>query len=171
MFGSLFRVLVVNVFTGEPLSNLGNGPHENYNDRILSAKYGLFSSTIDEFFYMYTRPQESSNRTGTDWFSLTSESGKGMHISAVGAPLSFSVWPYTTDQIDEALHTYDLKKNDFLTVNIDHKQMGVGGDDSWSMQALPHPEFRIQAQDYDSEFVIKKVSNKEESMKRMPVNR
>ena len=153
------------------ISYLGYGPHENYNDRILSAKYSLYSSTTDDFYYMYTRPQESSNRTGVDWFSLTSENGKGLHIAAVGEPISFSVWPYTTDQIDEALHTYDLKKKDFLTVNIDHKQMGVGGDDSWSLQALPHPEFRVEALDYEYEFVIKKVSNKKESMKRMPLNK
>jgi beta-galactosidase len=153
------------------VSYLGNGPHENYNDRVLSAKFGLFSSTVDDFYYMYARPQESSNRTGVDWFSLTTESGKGMHISAVGEPISFSIWPYTTEQIDDALHTYDLKTNDFLTVNIDHKQMGVGGDDSWSLQALPHPEFRIQALDYEYEFVIQKVGNKEESQKRMALPR
>jgi beta-galactosidase len=153
------------------VSYLGYGPHENYNDRIRSAKFGLYTSSVDDFYYMYTRPQESSNRTGVDWFTMTNTAGKGIHIAALGDPISFSVWPYSTSQIDDALHTYDLKKNNFLTVNIDHKQMGVGGDDSWSLQALPHPEFRVETMDYNYQFVIKKVGNKEESMKRMPLIR
>ena len=30
-----------------------------------------------------------------------------------------------------------------ITVNLDHRQMGVGGDDSWGAQ--PHAEYRLPA--------------------------
>jgi len=44
-------------------------------------------------------------------------------------------------------HTHELNYGD-ITVNIDHKQMGVGGDNAWSLGARPHPEFRLQAKPY-----------------------
>jgi len=39
-----------------------------------------------------------------------------------------------------------------VTLNIDYKQMGVGGDDSWG--ALPHPEYTLPAGDYEYSFRI-----------------
>lgn len=49
-----------------------------------------------------------------------------------------SAWSYTNQNIESALHTYDLKKEDFINLNIDYRQMGVGGDDRSSKNALPH---------------------------------
>ncbi len=34
------------------------------------------------------------------------------------------------------MHTNELPRRDFVTLNLDYRQMGVGGDDSWG--ALPH---------------------------------
>ena len=53
-----------------------------------------------------------------------------------------------------------MPDRDFITLNVDHKQMGVGGDDSWSMQAIPHEEFRLPAQEYQYGFVIRPVTKK-----------
>lgn len=68
-----------------------------------------------------------------------------------------SAWPYTMKNIDETLHTYDLKKQDFMTLNIDLVQKGVGGDDCWSMAAIPHEEFRVPAKNYTYSFVLMSV--------------
>lgn len=142
------------------MTYLGKGPHENYNDRQLSADVGLYKSDIFDDYQMYIRPQESSNRTDVRWFRVADEQGQGWQFTAVSDHLSVSAWPYTTEDIDKALHTYDLKKRDFITLNIDHKQMGVGGDDSWSLQALPHPEFRVPAKHYKYSFMIQAISKK-----------
>ena len=136
---------------------LGKGPHENYNDRNLSADVGLYKESVSQDYHMYIRPQESSNKTEVRWFSLTNSNGKGFKISGVSSNLSVSAWPYTTKDIEDALHTYDLKKRDFITLNIDHKQMGVGGDDSWSTKALPHEPFRVQPKDYNYSFTFKPI--------------
>ena len=32
-----------------------------------------------------------------------------------------------------------------LTINIDAAQMGVGGEDSWSQNAKPYPEYRLES--------------------------
>ncbi len=141
---------------------LGKGPYENYWDRNMAATVGHYEMPIEDFYYSYIRPQESSARTETEWFALTDESGAGIYVGAIDDPVTFSVWPYSTEMIEEALHTYDLSTSDALTINIDHLQMGLGGDDSWSWKALPHEEYRVPAQDYEFSFVIKPIMRNEE---------
>lgn len=145
--------------TFDRLTWLGKGPHENYIDRELGADVGLYNESVSNDYHAYIRPQESSNKTEVRWFSLTNSIGKGLKISAVSDNLSISAWPYTTQDIDTAVHTYDLKPRDFITVNVDYRQMGVGGDDSWSEKALPHEPFRVPATDYFYNFIIQPVSS------------
>ena len=65
-------------------------------------------------------------------------------LVAQGEPMfEFSVWPYSQDNIDSALHTYDLKSDGTYTVNLDYRQMGVGGDNTWSPKALPLKKYRL----------------------------
>ncbi len=135
----------------------GKGPFENYQDRQLAADVGLYSSTVDEDYMAYIRPQESSNKTEVRWFSLSNNNKQGLAVQGLSTNLSVSAWPYTTQNIDKALHTYDLKKQDFITVNIDLAQMGVGGDDSWSKAALPHEEFRVPAKNYEYSFLLNPI--------------
>ncbi|GAA4271167.1 glycoside hydrolase family 2 TIM barrel-domain containing protein [Aquimarina gracilis] len=141
----------------DSLQWLGRGPHENYIDRNLSADIGIFKESISKDYQQYIRPQESGNKTDVRWFSVSNKEEKGLYVAGSSANLSVSAWPYTTEDIDNALHTYDLKKRDFITLNIDHKQMGVGGDDSWSKNALPHEEFRVPAMNYFYDFIIKPI--------------
>ncbi|WP_179021785.1 glycoside hydrolase family 2 TIM barrel-domain containing protein [Winogradskyella forsetii] len=151
------------------MTYLGKGPHENYQDRQLSADVGLYKASVADDYYAYIRPQESSNKTEVRWMSLTDSNGKGLYIGGLSSNLSMSAWPYSTDVINNALHTYDLKDEDAITVNIDLKQMGVGGDDSWSKAALPHPEFRVPAQNYNYSFILKLL--KKEPKRRLPLPR
>jgi beta-galactosidase len=43
-------------------------------------------------------------------------------------------------------HPFEIQKRDFVSLNLDFRQMGVGGDDSWG--AKPHPQYLIPAQTY-----------------------
>lgn len=131
----------------------GKGPFENYADREKSADVGLYEKSVKNDFFQYAMPQESNNRIGVRWFSLTASGDKGMYVRG-SEPLSVSAWPYTMDELDKAKHTYDLSPGD-ITVNIDYKQMGVGGDDSWSMSAKPHKAYRLPAQRYQYDFWVK----------------
>lgn len=133
---------------------LGKGPHENYSDRQQSADIGLYSQSVSKDYYLYIRPQESSNKTQVRWFSLTNDKELGLYFAGVSHNLSVSAWPYTQKNIEEATHTYDLQEVDFTTVNIDLKQMGVGGDDSWSEAALPDREYRVEPKNYEYSFVL-----------------
>ena len=60
--------------------------------------------------------------------------------------LSISAWPYSMEDLEKAMHINELPRRDFITLNLDYRQMGVGGDDSWG--ARPHPEYTLPAKPY-----------------------
>jgi beta-galactosidase len=86
---------------------------------------------------------------------LSEESGNGLIIK--GFPFfGFSALFFTTEDLTrnkrDSLHSYELKKRDFISLNIDLKQMGVGGDDSWG--AKPHPQYILPPRNYRFKFKI-----------------
>ena len=131
----------------------GLGPQETYWDRHRGAAVGRYSASVRKDFFDYVRPQESNNHWQTRWASLTDPRGLGILVTGE-APLSFSAWPYSMEDLETSRHTHELPERDFITLNLDHLQMGVGGDDSWSEQARPHPEFRLPAGRYRYAFSI-----------------
>jgi len=54
-------------------------------------------------------------------------------------------------------HTIDVKERELTSINIDYRQMGVGGDDSWG--AFTHPEYRLTEKEYIYSFRISPISN------------
>ena len=103
----------------------GRGPHETYVDRKEGAQVGVYSGTVDEQYVPYIVPQENGNKTEVRWVALTNEEGVG--LLAVGAPwLSVSVHHYTTGDLTEAAHTYELKRREEITLNLDYAQSGLG---------------------------------------------
>lgn len=127
----------------------GNGPFENYPDRKGAAEMGIYNFNTDDLFYNYAQPQENGNHTETRWLKIFSEkSEQGIVVS--GQPeFSFSIWPYSGKNIDEAKHPYDLKAQDFYTLNIHLAQAGLGGTLSEIL-----PQYRLGANKYSFEFRI-----------------
>jgi beta-galactosidase len=74
--------------------------------------------------------------------------------------LSMSAWPYTEENIENAKHTNKLKPADYITLNIDLMQMGVGGNDSWSDVAAPLEQYQIKALPYHYSFYIVPFNSK-----------
>ncbi|WP_298502520.1 glycoside hydrolase family 2 TIM barrel-domain containing protein [uncultured Maribacter sp.] len=129
------------------LSYFGKGPQPNYQDRNYGAKIGLFSGNAKTMSNAYAFPEEYGNHTETRWFTLQNNNKKGVTIKGA-KPLSFSVLPNSTSDLQKANHTNELPNREELTVSIDLKQMGVGGDDTWSLRAEPHEEYRIKPGTY-----------------------
>jgi beta-galactosidase len=120
----------------------GRGPHENYADRQESAAVGLYRSTVADWVTPYVRPQENGNRCGVRRIRFTAPDGRGLAVSAPRAsPLSVSAWPYTLADLEAAGHDFELPRRDRITLNLDHLQMGVGGDNSWGLEV--HRAYRI----------------------------
>jgi beta-galactosidase len=132
----------------------GRGPHENYSDRKKGAPFGRYRIDVIDDFFHYIKPQESNNRTGIKWSRFTNENGKGLLFESSGEPLSMSAWPYMQQELNDKDHAHELVESDFITLNIDHKQMGVGGDDSWTIFARPHEKYRLPARRYTYSFTI-----------------
>ena len=90
--------------------------------------------TVTDWVTPYVRPQENGNRCDVRWLSLTNDAGAGLRVDgSPGNPLSVSAWPYSMQDLATAAHDYELPERDFITVNLDHLQMGVGGDNSWGL--------------------------------------
>lgn len=142
----------------------GRGPHENYIDRKSSAYLGVYSSQLADLYFAYARPQENGYRTDNRWVSLTDNSGKGIQI--IGLPkFSFSAHYNTIDDFDigeeernykrPQRHTTDIKPRDFISLNVDLKQSGVGGDNSWG--ARPWGKYEIKPTSYNFEFIMRPI--------------
>ena len=52
-------------------------------------------------------------------------------------------------------HTFHIPTRKLVNINIDYKQMGVGGDTSWG--AMPHPEYRIKPPNLSYGYIIKPI--------------
>jgi len=132
----------------------GRGPHDSYDDRKTSADVDVYSGPVETFTYAYMRPQENGNKTDVRWAAWTDENGNG--LMAIGEPLlNISAWPYTMQDLEEARHINELPDRDTITVNLDYRQMGIGGDDGWTWRARPHPEYRLPSKQYAFSFRIR----------------
>jgi beta-galactosidase len=152
---------------------LGRGPHENYWDRKTGAFVGLYSGSVADQYWAYLRPQENGNKTDVRWLAITDATGNGLFFE--GLPLldvsahhnlqeDFESMERTDGRHVEGVrvenrHTTDVKPRDLTSVNVDYKQMGVGGDNSWG--AWTHDEYRLTGKDYRYSFRMKAISGGE----------
>jgi beta-galactosidase len=128
----------------------GRGPHESYSDRKTGAPVGVYRAEVADLFFPYIRPQETGNRTDVRWVALSDREGRG--VMAVADPvMDFSALFYEDEDLDEGdapthRHQWDMEPRDYVTLDLDFGQMGVGGDTSWG--ARPHEEYRLPAKPY-----------------------
>ncbi len=128
------------------LTWFGKGPHETYADRSSGAWTAVHSIGIAQLFHRYTDPQESGNRSDVRWARFVpAAGGEGFQVDATGdSLLAVSAYPVSPDDIELARHPADLVMGDRIFVNIDHRQMGLGGTNSWG--ELPLEKYRIAPQ-------------------------
>ncbi|MDX2285469.1 MAG: glycoside hydrolase family 2 TIM barrel-domain containing protein [Bacteroidia bacterium] len=122
----------------------GRGPHESYWDRKESAHFGRYRGSVAEQFVPYV-PQENGNKTDVRWVALTNAAGRGL-LAYSPEGLNFSAHHYSLDALVQARHVPDLKREAFVTLNLDWQQQGVGGDDSWNPRT--HPEYLLSGDSY-----------------------
>jgi beta-galactosidase len=147
----------------------GRGPHENYWDRKTGAAVGTYAMAVSDFYHAYPRPQENGHRTDARWLALSDAGGYGVLI--VGVPFfGFNAHYYTTDDLDEGeeksnRHTVDLVPRDYVTLNVDHRQMGVGGDNSWG--AVTHQKYMLRPHPLRWSFLIRPFAKSDEPIERL----
>jgi len=153
-----------NLILSRKLDNVkwyGRGPHENYWDRKESAFVGLYEAKVAELYFPYIRPQENGYRTDNRWVQLTNDDGIGLKF--YGTPfISFSAHNNYISDFDpgtekQQRHAIDIKPRDIISLNIDYKQMGVGGDNSWGRKT--YEKYRLKSQDYEYQYYMQPVKN------------
>ena len=165
----------------DQMSWLGRGPHESYADRYTSALVGLYSGAVADQYFAYIRPQENGNKTDVRWLSITNKDGLGLQF--IGLPLlsvsahhqimeDFESPDRTDGRVKEGekmvrRHINDVKPRDLTSVNIDYKQQGVGGDDSWG--AWTHDEYRLREKAYNYSFRICPLKSGEKPVEKAKV--
>ncbi|MBQ4053072.1 MAG: hypothetical protein IJD33_01900, partial [Clostridia bacterium] len=118
---------------------VGYGPYESYVDKHLLCDYGYYESSAEQNYEKnYVRPQESGSHYQSRYLRLN-----GLCGVTAETPFSFSVNPYTTEQLRDTKHAYQLKENDFVNVCLDLAMRGVG---SYSCGPQLDEEYEIPKQ-------------------------
>ncbi|MEV0845605.1 glycoside hydrolase family 2 TIM barrel-domain containing protein [Streptomyces sp. NPDC049954] len=124
----------------EQIDWYGRGPQENYWDRHTAAFVGRYRSTVDRQEAAYVRPEQMGNMTGVRRFSLTDRSGAGLVVLADPSGdepfLETSALHYSPFDLDGPKHPYELRRRAETVLGINHRQTGVGGNDSWGAPPL-----------------------------------
>lgn len=137
----------------------GRGPWENYSDRNTASLLGIYESTVAEQQVDYMRPQENGNKTNVRWLTLTNKKGEGIKVRGL-QPLSVKVAHNPSEDLDpgftkKQMHPSDVVPRHEVYLNVDLKQRGVGGDNSWG--AYPHDPYRLLEKVYNYGFVISPI--------------
>ena len=111
----------------------GRGPRENYRDRKSGSFFGIWDSTVDGLGENYVRPQDNGCRSDVRWVAFFNKDGKGVKCSA-SEPLFVQASPYAWEDLEFSRHRNgqqrfraELKKTDWINVNLDVRQTGLGG--------------------------------------------
>ncbi|MFH7828663.1 beta-galactosidase [Kluyvera chengduensis] len=120
---------------------LGLGPHENYPDRRLAARQGLWTLPLSAMHTPYIFPTENGLRCDTRRLEYGAHCWQG--------DFHFGLSRYSQQQLHEVTHHHLLREELGCWLNLDAFHMGVGGDDSWSPSVGPEfllPTRRVRYQ-------------------------
>jgi hypothetical protein len=106
----------------------GKGPHENHIDRNHGAFTAVHQLPLAELPHRYVRPQENGNRTEVRWVEAIGRHTVLRAEDLTGEHLGFTAWPWTQEALDAAEHDHELLAGPEVTLNLDRRQRGVGGD-------------------------------------------
>lgn len=141
----------------EHVRYFGMGPGENYADSKEAVQMGLYANTVDGLFTNYVIPQENGNHMGCKWVSMTNDRGMGLLASTEG-DFNFSASWYEDKDLDDAKHTCDLVKRDYIVFNVDYKQNALGTNSCGQWQL---DKYRAKFEDFKLSFRLTPFNNKE----------
>ena len=153
------RVGLAFVMPGEytDLEWFGRGPHESYIDRWTGAAVGLYTGKTTDQHFDYVRPQETGNKVDLRWLGVANEQGNGVVLVQDSELFGATALAMRYEQLffapGEQRHAADVRVENLTTVNVDWRQMGVGGDNSWG--ATPHPQYMIDPEPVSWTFWMK----------------
>ena len=133
------------------LSYYGMGENENYSDRLLSARMGVYKSTVGKQHFPFIPPSECGGHEQVRWLILSHEQGHGIKITG-NRPFHFDAHHNTVEDYQQATHDHKLPKREETWLHIDVAHSGIGSDMAWSTY-LAH-EHMVSAGAYHLRFSI-----------------
>ncbi|KAH9697963.1 Lactase [Citrus sinensis] len=126
----------------------GRGPFECYPDRKAAAHVDVYEQIVGDMHVPYIVPGECAGRADVRWVTFQNKEGIGIYASMYSSspPMQLNASYYTTTELDRATHNEQLVKEDKIEVHLDHKHMGLGGDDSWT--PCVHDKYLVPAVAY-----------------------
>ncbi|MFJ9037325.1 glycoside hydrolase family 2 TIM barrel-domain containing protein [Streptomyces sp. NPDC102406] len=142
----------------ERLHYYGRGPEENHWDRNDGTDVGRYASTVRDQWTPYIRPQENGNKTDVRWAALTDRHGRGLLVWGEEL-LEVNASHFTPEDLSVgARHDYQLTPRDEVVLRVNHRQMGVGGDNSWG--AHTHDAYKLLAdRDYAYTYRLRPITD------------
>ncbi|TCP29606.1 evolved beta-galactosidase subunit alpha [Scopulibacillus darangshiensis] len=138
----------------------GLGPGENYPDSREASYHGVFQMGIDQLFTNYVKPQENGNRMACDWIGLQNKKNDALLCQAEDT-LNFSASRYEDTDMENARHTKDLIKRDYLVWHLDARQNGLGSNSCGQDQL---DRYRCKFEDFRMSFRLKMASLGDDSL-------
>jgi len=133
----------------------GRGPHPTYIDRKFE-RISTFGGTVDEQWIEYSRPQANGNKVDVRWLTMTDKAGNGLLFSAAGEALSVGAKFYSKETMEASKYSFQMERSKDIFLNIDHIQLGVGGDNSWG--ATAHGKYQLREKTYTYSYRMRPIS-------------
>lgn len=162
---------------------------ETYADRQTGGKIGHYQDSVKNQYIPYIRPQENGNHSETRWAMLMNSDSIGLLVIADDweEGLNVSVQDYEDADLENSKHSFrafgdyanakellnvmnvnDIIEDDGINysnniyLNIDYKQSGVGGDNSW--QPRTHDKYLLTDDVYEWSYRMCVVDLKREKV-------
>ena len=125
------------------------GPWENSNDRRDGILAGRYRTTVPEMVTNYMKPQTCGGRENLRELVLTDNKGRGIKFEVDNQydDVSFSVLPYTDEELMKAQHQWELKPENRIVLHLDACTRGVGNA-SCGADVDTLPQYRVQQKTY-----------------------
>ena len=99
---------------------------ENYPDRNVAGTFGVYSTNALDLFEQHVVPQDNGNHSDVRWMAVESPTNPiGLMVTS-SVPFNFSMYPYSDQNLTKARRINQLDEADFMTLNVDALQAGLG---------------------------------------------
>lgn len=119
----------------------GYGPYESYVDKHMASSYGRYVSSAQDSVSPYVMPQEMGSHYYSDYLNI-----ENFATVTADKSFSFSVLPYSTQELTTKRHNYELASDGNVYVCLDVAMRGVGsnscGPQLNSRYEIPRCDFR-----------------------------
>lgn len=103
----------------------GFGPGPKYPDTGMAARLGWFGASIEDLQVHYVRPQENGARSGVTALRL-SVPGTDERIAFESEGMSFTLRPWSQEELTAARHTPELVADGISHLTLDAAVHGIG---------------------------------------------